>query len=113
MENTKTVWLEHRDKKTNRLESIYLLDTYGRGLNVKYEIKFQFSEETVRIDTEHEINEVECYILTTAVGNELPHCGKYDIPFEGYYYTNERLVRVYFSLDKAKEEAEKLCKEHR
>ena len=113
MENKEVTWLEHINKKTNRLESVYIIDKYGESLYIKYEIKFQFSEETIKIDNEHEINEIECYILTTAVGNDLPHCGKYEKPFGGYYFSEERLERVYFNLEKAKEKAEKLCNEHK
>lgn len=93
-------WLEHRDKLTNKLESIYLLDSYGKKLIIKYEIKFQYSEDEGKKD------EIECYIVTLSVGNDLPHHGVYEEMFEGYYYGSEKLLRVLFDLDKAKEFAE-------
>lgn len=98
--SSKLTWLEHRDKVTNKLESIYLLDSYGIKLIIKYEIKFQYS------DDEDKKDKIECYIVTLSVGNDLPHHGVYEELFEGYYYGSEKLLRVLFDLEKAKEFAE-------
>lgn len=94
------IWEKHIDEKTKLLGSDYYLDKYGNNLVIKYEIRRQYSIETY--------GEIECYILTTAVGQKLPHHNVYDNYFEGMYYKNEKLERVFFDLDTAKKYAERL-----
>lgn len=94
-------WNKHIDDKTKLLGSEYYLDKHKHNLVIKYEIKIQYSLE--------KYGEIECYILTTAVGQKLPHHNVYDNYFEGMYYTHEKTERVFFDMDKAKKYAERLA----
>ena len=93
-------WLNHTDKDSNKIVSIYYSENKQNYKNIKYEIKFQYSME--------DSNKIECYIVVTAEGNNLPHRSVYENYFESRYYKSDKLRRVFFNLDDAKKYTEKL-----